>query len=143
MLVNGQRGWKSELVSRLYMHKAKVDGGFTECPKQDCGWFVEAMDTRLIICNKCNFRFCAACKREFHYSGACDEIVSFARNWTLWLEEGRPQVLTHMASSNVKFQAALEAFRRQKEKHTADMQNRKQQYAQMMADEQWKEANCR
>ena len=98
MLVNGQRGWQSQLVSRLYMHKAKVDGGFTECPKQDCGWFVEAMDTRLIICNKCNFRFCAACKREFHYSGACDEIVSFARNWTLWLEEGRPQVLTHMAA---------------------------------------------
>jgi hypothetical protein len=47
-----------------------MDGGFTECPEQGCGWFVEAMDTRLIVCNKCNFRFCAACKREYHYSGS-------------------------------------------------------------------------
>lgn len=41
MLVNGQRGWKSHLVSRIYMDKVKADAGFIECPRQGCGWFVE------------------------------------------------------------------------------------------------------
>ena len=65
MLANGKKGWKSQLVSRIYMNKVKNEGGFIECPAEDCGWFVEAgpalfgaVSTLEIVCAKCNLRFC-------------------------------------------------------------------------------------
>jgi hypothetical protein len=38
MLANGQRGFKSRLVSNIYMNRIKTGGGFIECPREDCGW---------------------------------------------------------------------------------------------------------
>ena len=95
------------------------------------------------MCGKCNLRFCSACKKAFHYNAACDEILSYARQWAEWLEEGRPRALERLAQLDERFNTALHAFNAQKVQHEADMRNRKAQYDQMLADERWKEQNCK
>lgn len=150
MLVNGQRGWKSQLVSRIYMEKIITEGGFIECPQEGCGWFVEAhqarrfdANTQEIVCQKCGFRFCAECKKMSHLNTPCEQMLSYARQWDEWLETGRPRALEKMAQVDQQFGAALQAHNAMKEQHEADMRNRKTQYEQMLADEKWKEKNCK
>lgn len=152
MLVNGSRGWRSQLVSRLYMNKAKIDGGFIECPSEGCGWFVDArpppfaaqaLSSLEIVCDKCKMRFCGSCRRPFHNAVPCDEMLTYARQWSEWLEDGRPRALQRMAMEDEHFRAALDAFNAGREQHEADMQNRRVQHNQMLADERWKEQNCR
>ena len=41
VLVNGQHGWRSKLVSRLYLQRLKTEEGFIACPREGCGWFGE------------------------------------------------------------------------------------------------------
>lgn len=151
MLANGQRGWKSQLVSRIYMDKIKSDGSFVECPLEGCGWFAEApiISPRAanpnveVVCAKCGMRFCSGCRRLYHYTTPCDHMLTFARQWAEWLEEGRPRALERLAMMDERFSAALREFNSRREQHAADMRNRKEQYEQMLADERWKEQNCK
>lgn len=41
MLVNGQHGWRSQLISRLYLQRLRTEEGFIACPREGCGWFGE------------------------------------------------------------------------------------------------------
>jgi hypothetical protein len=150
MLVNGQKGWKSDLVSRIYLQRLKTEGGYLECPQEGCGWFVEAQQARRsgekdmeVVCEKCSFRFCADCKKVSHSNTPCEQMLTYARQWDEWLGTGRPLALARMAQVDAKFSAALQAHNAKKEQHEADMRNREAQYAQMLADEKWKEQNCK
>ena len=153
MLVNGSRGWRSQLVSTIYMNRVKTQGGFVECPSEGCGWFVEpparvaggqgVQDMVEIVCAKCRRRFCSKCRRVFHQQVPCDEMLTHARQWAEWLEDGRPRALERMANDDERFRAALNAFNDARAQHEADMRNRQAQQEQMLADERWKESNCR
>jgi len=150
MLINGQKGWKSDLVTSIYLQRLKTERGFLECPQEGCEWFVEAQQARRsgsktleVVCQKCNFRFCAECKKVSHMNTPCEQMLSYKRQWDEWLGSGRPLVLARMAQVDQQFVAALQAHNAKKEQHEADMRNREAQYAQMLADEKWKETHCK
>ena len=146
-LTNGQVGWRSQLVSQIYMEKIKTEDGFIECPREGCGWFGwlagNASQTDGVVCQKCDFHFCIQCKKMAHTNTPCELMLSYARQWTEWLNTGRPRALEGMAKADLKFAAALQAHNARKEQHEADMRNREAQYKQMLADERWKEQNCK
>ena len=78
-----------------------------------------------------------------HLNTPCEQMLSYARQWDEWLGTGRPRALERMAQVDQRFGAALQAHNAKKEQHEADMRNRKTQYVQMLADEKWKEKNCK
>lgn len=110
-LIDGSLGWVSEKVDDAFLRKGKIDMGCIECPNGRCGYWVEPCDSGVrqkVDCPKCLNSFCSLCKRTYHYRCECDQVMTIAKQWLEWQQNGRGPYLEQMAREDASYQSALD-----------------------------------
>lgn len=94
-----------------FLRKGKIDMGCIECPNGRCGYWVEPCDSGVrqkVDCPKCLNSFCSLCKRTYHYRCECDQVMTIAKQWLEWQQNGRGPYLEQMAREDASYQGALD-----------------------------------
>lgn len=123
--------------NQLLLRAVKNMEGAIACPTPNCpNWVIagNVLVKQRCDCQACNASFCSLCKKPYHYSCTCAEVVSLSSKWMEWCLHGRQQYNRNKVQ-------ALDNIKEQQEAIDKRNEELRKQFEAMLADEKYKEAN--
>ncbi|CAF1455451.1 unnamed protein product [Rotaria magnacalcarata] len=120
--------------------------GIIRCPNGSCKWVAEASnpnDRFQVKCPMCGYEFCSLCNRQYHFRTTCQQIPEITERWFFWCDTERGRYWQARAQQDAQFRTQLDDYERQKAANIQRNQELAERYNELLADEQYKSANCR
>jgi hypothetical protein len=150
-------------VQKTFESYAGSARGVIKCPNQECKWAFEPenpMDRFRVTCQLCSKEFCSLCNQQYHYRTRCQQLVEITQQWFFWCNTGwvfnyirklffhlvfeeRGRYLETRAKEDAVYAARLKEYERQHKENWRQNAALRRRYDELMADEKYKEKNCR
>ncbi|CAF3153334.1 unnamed protein product, partial [Rotaria sp. Silwood2] len=133
-------------VQKTFERYTGSDRGVIKCPNQNCKWAFEPenpMERFRVECQLCTNEFCSLCNQQYHYRTRCQQLLEITRQWFFWCNTERGRYLQTKAKANAAYAARLKEYERQQKAHGAQNAALRRRYQALVADEKYKEKNCR
>ncbi|UJR08019.1 hypothetical protein I4U23_012297 [Adineta vaga] len=117
-------------VQKTFERYAGSGRGVIKCPNQN-------------FCRLCNHEFCSLCNDQYHYRTNCQQLAEITQQWYFWCNTERGRYLQTRAREDAVYAARLKEFEREQKANRARNVKLQQTYKNLLADEKYKETNCR
>ncbi|CAF5126184.1 unnamed protein product, partial [Rotaria sp. Silwood1] len=101
------------------------------------------MERFRVVCQLCANEFCSLCSQQYHYRTRCQQLLEITQRWFFWCNTERGRYLQTKAKESAAYAARLKEYERQQTAHWTQNAALGRRYKELVADEKYKEKNCR